>query len=339
MLELKNVYKTFDAGTPLENKAIQGLNLQIKEGDFITVIGGNGAGKSTMLNIISGSLEADKGLVLLNDYDISRMSEHKRAPYFGRVFQDPMMGTASDMTILENLTLAYGRGRSRSPFRWSTKAKDKKFFIEQLKTLELGLENRLNDKVGLLSGGQRQALTLLMATIRKAPSLHSIKRDYVRFYMGDKVEAQKEIEKAFSDASSKLKEAIKNNKSLPIDERLKANKEARDEYESSILKYDVTKQILLLDEHTAALDPKTAAKVLEITDKIVKENKLTTIMITHNMKDAIKYGNRLIMMSKGKVAVDISGDKKAKLEVNDLLELFSKASKDDYLSDSAILGD
>lgn len=339
MLELCDISKTFDPGTPLENKAIQGLNLKIKEGDFITVIGGNGAGKSTMLNIISGSIEADQGLVLLNDYDVSRMSEHKRAPYFGRVFQDPMMGTASDMTILENLTLAYGRGRVRSPFIWSTKARDKKFFIEQLKSLELGLENRLNDKVGLLSGGQRQALTLLMATIRKAPSKRSIKRDYVRFSLGDKARAQEEVDNAFASAKEALRNAKANNKKLPIEERMKANKEAREVYEEAILKYDVTKQILLLDEHTAALDPKTAAKVLEITDKIVKENHLTTIMITHNMKDAIKYGNRLIMMSKGKVAVDISGDKKQKLEVKDLLDLFSKASKDDYLSDSAILGE
>lgn len=339
MLELKNISKTFDLGTPLEIKVIQNLNLQIKEGDFITVIGGNGAGKSTMLNIISGAIEADQGLILLNDYDISRMSEHKRAPYFGRVFQDPMMGTASDMTILENLTLAYGRGRSRSPFIWSTKAKDKKFFVEQLKTLDLGLENRLNDKVGLLSGGQRQALTLLMATIRKMPSHHSIKRDYVRFSMGDKAKAQEEVNKGFLDAKRAYKEIKAKNKSLPIEERLKANKEAKEAYEASIAKFDVTKQILLLDEHTAALDPKTATKVLEITDKIVKENGLTTIMITHNMKDAIKYGNRLIMMSKGRVAVDVSGEKKQKLEVNDLLDLFSKASKDDYLSDSAILGD
>ena len=339
MLELKNISKTFDPGTPLEIKVIQDLNLKIKEGDFITVIGGNGAGKSTMLNIISGAIEADRGLILLNDYDISRMSEHKRAPYFGRVFQDPMMGTASDMTILENLTLAYGRGRSRSPFRWSTKAKDKKFFVEQLKTLELGLENRLHDKVGLLSGGQRQALTLLMATIRKMPSERSIKRDYVRFALGDKEKASLEVTEGFSKAKKAYSDKKKANKSLPVEERIKANKEAKEEYLKSIEVFDVTKQILLLDEHTAALDPKTAAKVLEITDKIVKENHLTTIMITHNMKDAIKYGNRLIMMSKGKVAVDVSGDNKKKLEVKDLLDLFSKASKDDYLSDATILGD
>ena len=338
MLELKGICKTFDPGTPLENKAINNLNLQIKEGDFITVIGGNGAGKSTMLNIISGAIEADKGLILLNEFDISRMSEHKRAPYFGRVFQDPMMGTASDMTILENLTLAYGRGRVRSPIRWFVKHNEKKFFVEQLKTLELGLENRLNDKVGLLSGGQRQALTLLMATIRKEPSLHSIKRDYVRFYIGNKVEAKREIEDAFSRAKEQLKAALKKNKNLPLEEMIKENKVAREEYRNSILKYDVTKQILLLDEHTAALDPKTAAKVLELTDKIVKENKLTTIMITHNMKDALKYGNRLIMMSKGRVVVDKSQKEKEKLTVENLLELFSKASKDDFLSDSTILG-
>ena len=339
MLELKNISKTFDAGTPLENKVLTGLNLQINEGDFITVIGGNGAGKSTMLNIISGALDADKGLVLLNNYDISRMSEHRRAPYFGRVFQDPMMGTASDMTILENLTLAYGRGRVRSPFIWSTKAKDKKFFIDELKTLDLGLEKRLNDKVGLLSGGQRQALTLLMATIRKAPSKRTIKRDYVRFSLSDKDKAEKEVNEAFKNAKEEYKKAKLEAKSLPLNERNTKLKEIKASYESKILKYDVTKQILLLDEHTAALDPKTAAKVLELTDKIVKENKLTTIMITHNMKDAIKYGNRLIMMSKGKVVVDIKGEKKSKLEVNDLLELFQKSNKDDYLSDAAILGD
>ncbi|MCR4879999.1 MAG: ATP-binding cassette domain-containing protein [Bacilli bacterium] len=338
MLELRNIYKTFNANSPMEVKVLQDLNITIEEGDFITVIGGNGAGKSTMLNVISGAIDADKGVVLLNNFDISRMSENKRAPYFGRVFQDPMRGTASDMSILENLSLAYGRGRARSPFIWFTKPKEKKFFVEQLKTLELGLENRLYDKVGLLSGGQRQALTLLMATIRKMPSERSIKRDYVRFSLGDHAKAQEEVLNAFKEAKLKRKEALKANRSLPLEERLKANEKAKKEYISSIAKYDVTKQILLLDEHTAALDPKTAAKVLEITDRIVKENHLTTIMITHNMKDAIKYGNRLIMMSHGNVAVDVSGEKKEKLEVKTLLDLFTKASKDDFLSDSAILG-
>ncbi len=338
MLELRNIVKTFNPNSPMEVKVLQDLNIQIQEGDFITVIGGNGAGKSTMLNVISGAIDADKGLVLLNNYDISRMSENKRAPYFGRVFQDPMRGTAADMTIFENLSLAYGRGRVRSPFIWSAKAKEKKYFIEQLKTLDLGLENRLNDKVGLLSGGQRQALTLLMATIRKMPSERSIKRDYVRFSLGDHAKAQEEVLNAFKEAKAKRKEAFKANRSLPIEERLKANEEVRKEYTASIAKYDVTKQILLLDEHTAALDPKTAAKVLEITDKIVKENHLTTIMVTHNMKDAIKYGNRLIMMSQGHVAVDVAGEKKEKLEVKTLLDLFTKASKGDFLSDAAILG-
>lgn len=342
MLELKNISKTFNEGTPLENKVIKNLNLKINEGDFITVIGGNGAGKSTMLNIISGALEADRGLILLNGYDISRLSENKRAPYFGRVFQDPMMGTASDMTILENLTLAYGRGRTRSPFRWSTKAKDKKFFIEQLTSLDLGLENRLNDKVGLLSGGQRQALTLLMATIRKESSIASFKKIHGKILSG----FDNELYTKTLDSFVKIKEEYKNkkkeirhNKSLSLSEKKEAFINAYNEYVSKMNVADPTRQILLLDEHTAALDPKTASKVLEITDKIVKENHLTTIMITHNMKDALKYGNRLIMMSKGHVAVDVSGEEKAKLEVNDLLELFSKASKDDYLSDAAILGD
>ncbi len=328
MLELRGIHKTFDPGTPMEVKVMTDFNLIINEGDFVTVIGGNGSGKSTMMNLISGKRNPDKGVILLNEYNICKMPEYKRAPYFGRVFQDPMMGTAADMTILENLTLAYGRGRMRSLFRWSTHAKDKEYFIEQLKTLDLGLENRLNDKVGLLSGGQRQALTLLMATIRKQPSLHSIKRDYVRFYMGDKEEAKAKMLEELALFKKEYKEERKVNK-----------KEAKQNYLHKIAKYDLTKQILLLDEHTAALDPKTASKVLEVTDKIVKENQLTTIMITHNMKDALKYGNRLIMMSRGKVVVDVNGEQKAKLKVDDLLEMFTKANKDDYLNDSQILGD
>ena len=328
MLELRGISKTFDAGTPMEVKVMEGFNIQIHEGDFITVIGGNGSGKSTMMNLISGAKSPDKGLVLLNEYNVSNMSENKRAPYFGRVFQDPMMGTASDMTILENLTLAYGKGRARSPFRWSTKAKDKEFFIEQLQTLGLGLENRLNDKVGLLSGGQRQALTLLMATIRKQPSLRVIKRDYVRFTMSDKAKAKEEMLKEISLFKNEYKE----------EKKTLGHKEAKANFEKKIAKYDLTKQILLLDEHTAALDPKTAAKVLELTDKIVKENHLTTLMITHNMKDAIKYGNRLIMMGSGKIIVDVKGEEKEKLTVNDLLNLFNKANTGDVLPDSSILG-
>lgn len=335
MLELRGVSKTFDPGTPMEVKIMTDFNLTINEGDFITVIGGNGSGKSTMMNLISGKRTPDHGVVLLNEFNISKMSEHKRAPYFGRVFQDPMMGTAADMTILENLTLAYGRGRMRSLFRWSTHAKDKEFFIEQLKSLDLGLETRLYDKVGLLSGGQRQALTLLMATIRKQPSLHSIKRDYVRFYMGDKEEAKQRMLSDLARFKQEYKDELKNIQG----NKKEGKKQAKINYLNKIGTYDLTKQILLLDEHTAALDPKTAAKVLEVTDRIVKENSLTTIMITHNMRDALKYGNRLIMMSRGKVVVDVSGEEKSKLKVDDLLAMFSKANKDDFLSDSQILDD
>ena len=293
-----------------------------------------------MLNIISGAIEADKGLVLLNNNDIGNMSEHTRAPYFGRVFQDPMMGTAADMTILENLTLAYGRGKMRSPFRWSTKSKDKEYFVEQLKTLDLGLENRIHQKVGLLSGGQRQALTLLMATIRQNPSYHVIKRDYVRFIDGDKAKAKEEIERVIKEEKAKYKAKKQEMKKLDIskEEKNQKIKEAFDAMDKKIREYDLTKQILLLDEHTAALDPKTAEKVLQITEDIVKRNGLTTVMITHNMKDAIKYGNRLIMMSKGKVVIDISGEEKKKLTISDLLNLFQEASKNDFLSDSTILG-
>ena len=341
MLELRNIKKYFNKGSASETIAIDDLTLQINQGDFVTVIGGNGAGKSTLLNIISGSIESDSGLVLLYNNDISFMSEHKRAPYFGRVFQDPMSGTAADMSILENLTIAYGRGRHRSLFKWFIQKKDREYLIEQVKSLDLGLENRIHEKVGLLSGGQRQALTLLMATIRQKPTHNTIKRDYVRFFDGDKKLAKEEVSKAFNEANDIFKakkKEINDNKELSREQKKIFLQEARDELETKIDKFDVTKQILLLDEHTAALDPKTAQKVLDITERIVQENQLTTIMITHNMKDAIRYGNRLIMMSHGKVVVDVSGEEKQKLTVEDLLNMFQVASKDDYLSDSAILG-
>ena len=269
------------------------------------------------------------------------MSEHKRAPYFGRVFQDPMSGTCADMSIIENLTIAYGRGRHRSLFKWFIQKKEKEYLVEQVKSLDLGLENRINEKVGLLSGGQRQALTLLMATIRQRPSNRTIKRDYVRFYDGDKKFAKKEVLNAFEEANRSYKERckeIRSDKALSEFEKKELLQRAKEEREVAIGKFDVTKQILLLDEHTAALDPKTAALVLNITEKIVNENQLTTIMVTHNMKDAIRYGNRLIMMSHGKVVVDVSGEEKQKLTVEDLLNMFQVASKDDFLSDSAILG-
>ena len=341
MIEIKNITKTFNAGTVNEHKALDNLNLVLNEGDFITVIGSNGAGKSTLLNVITGSLTADSGFILLNGTDVAKLSEYKRAPYFGHVFQDPMKGTATDMTVIENLALARGRGKKRSLFRWSIPSKDKKFYEEQLKSLGLGLESRLYQKVGLLSGGQRQAITLLMATISQKPSFNQIRKDYVKFNPYRRDEAKEEVERVYKEqktAYKLAKQQIRQDSSLSASQRSEKIKAAYAEFDKNMRKYDVTKPVLLLDEHTAALDPKTAAKVLEITNRIVKEQKLTTIMITHNMNDAIKYGNRLIMMSKGKIAVDISGKEKEKLTITQLLDMFSSASDNDVLSDSAILG-
>ena len=263
MLELKNICKTFNPGTVNAKKALTGLNLTLNDGDFVTVIGGNGAGKSTMLNIIAGSYPVDAGSITLDGVDLTRLPEHKRAQYLGRVFQDPMMGTAATMQIEENLALAARRGKARGLKIGITK-EERERYKEQLKILDLGLEERLTAKVGLLSGGQRQALTLLMATLRQP-------------------------------------------------------------------------KLLLLDEHTAALDPKTAAKVLEATQKIVEKNNLTTLMITHNMRDAITYGNRLIMMYDGHVVVDVSGEEKKNLTVEQLLSLFSKASGSSEVNDKMVL--
>ena len=263
MLKITNLHKTFMPGTINEKKALDGLSLTINEGDFVTVIGGNGAGKSTLLNAISGVWKPDEGTIEIDGIDVTNMPEHKRAAFLGRVFQDPMKGTAPDMEIAENLSIADRRGTKRR-FRWGCTKADREKYKKLLASLELGLEDRLSSKVGLLSGGQRQAVTLLMATIRKP-------------------------------------------------------------------------KILLLDEHTAALDPKTAAKVLEITDKIVNENGLTTLMITHNMRDAIAHGNRLIMLHEGRVIIDVAGEEKSRLTVEDLLEMFNKASGDHFSSDRAIL--
>ena len=339
MIEIRGIKKVFNPKTSSETIALNNVNLKLESGDFITIIGGNGAGKSTLLNIISGSIEADEGLILLNNNDVSALKEHKRAPYFGHVFQDPMMGTASDMTVLENLALAYGRGKPRHVFKWSHYKKEKEYFIEQLKSLGLGLENRLTEKVGLLSGGQRQALTLLMATIRQEPSHREIKRDYVRFFDGDKKEAKEEFKKAYDTAKKEyqLKKQEISKLDIPSKEKKEKIKEAYEEFDKKIRVFDLTKPVLLLDEHTAALDPKTASIVLELTNKIVKKQQLTTIMITHNMKDAIKYGNRLIMMNKGNIVADISGEEKSKLTIEQLLDMFTSASND-MLSDSAILG-
>jgi putative ABC transport system ATP-binding protein len=263
MIQLTNVYKTFNTNTINEKKALNNISLTIETGDFITVIGGNGAGKSTLLNLIAGVFPCDSGKIVLDDVDLTKQPEYRRAKLLGRVFQDPMMGTAAEMGIEENLAMAYRRGKSRG-LRWGIKNEERTFYQEKLKTLELGLENRLSSKVGLLSGGQRQALTLLMATLQKP-------------------------------------------------------------------------KLLLLDEHTAALDPKTARKVLELTDEIVSKDNLTTLMVTHNMKDAIRLGNRLIMMHEGQVILDIKGQEKKDLQVKDLLEMFEKVSGNAMDNDRMLL--
>ena len=263
MLEVKQIWKTFNAGTVNEKQALRGISLTLNDGDFCAVIGGNGAGKSTLLNAVAGTFPVDAGSISLGGVDVTKLPEHKRAQYIGRVFQDPMLGTAPTMQIEENLALAARRGKSRG-LRWGITKTEREDYIQRLKILDLGLEERLTSKVGLLSGGQRQALTLLMATLIKP-------------------------------------------------------------------------QLLLLDEHTAALDPKTAAKVLDATDRLVAKDHLTTLMITHNMKDAISHGNRLIMMYEGRIVIDVSGEEKKKLTVPQLLELFSKVSGSDEADDKLLL--
>ncbi|MCD7722917.1 MAG: ATP-binding cassette domain-containing protein [Clostridiales bacterium] len=263
MLEITNASKVFNPGTVNEKCALKNINLTLQEGDFVTVIGGNGAGKSTLLNIIAGVYPADSGKILIDGVDVTKLAEHKRAKYLGRVFQDPMTGTASDMQIIENLALASRRGKMRtlSP---GFRKKEKQQYIDILKSLDLGLETRLTSKVGLLSGGQRQAITLLMATLKKP-------------------------------------------------------------------------KLLLLDEHTAALDPKTAHKVLELTEQIVARDKLTTIMITHNMKDAIAIGNRLIMMNDGEIIFDVRDEEKKKLTTHELLEKFKTTTSGELDNDRMLL--
>ena len=263
MLEIKNIHKTFNEGTINEKKVFEGLSLTLEDGDFVTVIGGNGAGKSTMLNLVAGAYPVDEGQIIIDGVDVTKLPEFKRASYIGRVFQDPRMGTASDMWVEENMSIADSRGHRRG-VRWAIRGKDRDKYKEQLKMLDLGLEDRLTTKMGLLSGGQRQAITLLMAAMKKP-------------------------------------------------------------------------KLLLLDEHTAALDPKTAAKVLEITDKLVSENHLTALMVTHNMRDAIAHGNRIIMMNAGKIVLDIKGEEKKKLTVEALLAEFTKASGAEFSNDRALL--
>ena len=332
MLELKNITKSFNLTGAKEDLriALDNVSLQIESGEFVTIIGGNGSGKSTTINIITGNTKPDKGKVLLNNVDITNMDEHQRASWFGHVFQDPMMGTAGDMSVLENLEIAYLRGRRHSPFSWGFKKSHREEFIRELKRFDLGLEDRLNQKVGVMSGGQRQALTLLMATIRNKPTHKMVKRDYIKFSEKPHDVAKKEFEDVYNPALKEYKEqlkAIKANKELNRLQKKEAKEEAYHEFDRKVRQFDLTKQILLLDEHTAALDPKTAKKVLELTDKIVKDNEMTTLMVTHNMKDAITYGNRLIMFHLGHIIYDVRGEEKQKLTVEDLLKKFDEADK------------
>ena len=263
MLTVNSLYKTFNKGTINEKRALDGVDLELNEGDFVTIIGGNGAGKSTLLNSISGMYRVDRGSILIDGEDVTKLPEHKRAKYLGRVFQDPMMGTAADMWIEENMSLAYRRGKRRS-LKWAITNKERASYKEMLAQLGLGLENRLSTKVGLLSGGQRQALTLLMAVMQKP-------------------------------------------------------------------------KLLLLDEHTAALDPKTAETVLNLSDKFIEEEQLTAMMITHNMRDAIDHGNRLIMMHEGRIIFTVSGEEKKTLTVDDLLKKFADLSGEEYTNDRTLL--
>ena len=263
MLDINHISKTFNPGTINEKKALKSLDLHLNEGDFVTVIGGNGAGKSTMLNAVAGVWPVDEGSIFIDGTEVTGLPEFRRAPYIGRVFQDPMMGTAPNMQIEENLALAYRRGKKRG-LRWGVTKNEREFYHERLKILGLGLEDRMTVKAGLLSGGQRQALTLLMAALQKP-------------------------------------------------------------------------KLLLLDEHTAALDPATAAKVLELSDRIVRENGLTALMITHNMTDAIRHGNRIIMMNEGRIILDISGEEKNRLTKADLLQKFAEVAGVQEETDQVLL--
>ena len=264
MLNIANLNMTFNPGTPIANHVLRDVSLWLEPGDYVSLIGGNGAGKSTLLSAVAGTFLPDNGTIAIEGVNVTKLREHRRARYLGRVFQDPMKGTAANMTIEENLAIAYRRGQRRG-LRWHTTAAERKLFREQLAILGLGLEYRLTDKVGLLSGGQRQSLTLLMATLRRP-------------------------------------------------------------------------KLLLLDEHTAALDPKTAPKVLEIGDRIISDHNLTTMMVTHNMRDAIRHGNRLIMMNNGRIVLDVRGTEKERLTVDALIARFSQASGEEFAGDQSLLG-
>ena len=311
MLELNHVTKRFNLTGAKEDTrvALDNISLQIKPGEFITIIGGNGSGKSTTLNVVSGALTPDQGTITLNGVDITKLKEYKRAAYFGRVFQDPMMGTSGDMSVIENLEIAFLRGKNHSPIKWGFSKRNKEYFIKQLKRLDLGLETRLNQKVGVMSGGQRQALTLLMATLRDRPSLKRMKKDYMTFSQNEnaKLEFETALEEEKINFLIAKNEILKSNASNKK-ELIREEKEKM--LDKMAKRFDITKQILLLDEHTAALDPKTARKVLELTNKIVRENNMTTLMVTHNMKDALTYGDRLIMFHLGHIILDVKGEEK-----------------------------
>ncbi|MCR5308729.1 MAG: ATP-binding cassette domain-containing protein [Bacilli bacterium] len=331
MLKLTNVVKSFNSTGKPEDKitVLNGLNLTINDGEFVTIIGQNGSGKSTTMNLITGVMFPDSGSIELNGGDITKEKEHARARYFGRVFQDPMMGTVAEMSVLENMEIAIRRGKFHSPIKWGFRKEHKELFIEALKEFDLGLENRLSAKAGTLSGGQRQALTLLMATMPQLPSHKSIRKDYVKFSYGDKQKAMEEVEGAYKllkDEFIAKKSEIKADNSISKKEKKELIRKAFNEFDTEFRKYDVTKPLLLLDEHTAALDPKTAKRVLTLTNKIVREKGFTTLMVTHNMKDAIAYGDRLIMFAGGEIVLDVKGEEKKNLKIEDLLNQFEKVN-------------
>lgn len=331
MLKLTNVVKSFNSTGKPEDQitVLHNLNLTIEDGEFVTIIGQNGSGKSTTMNLITGVMFPDSGTIELNGGDITKEKEHARARYFGRVFQDPMMGTVAEMSVLENMEISIRRGKFHSPIKWGFRKEHKELFMEALKEFDLGLENRLNAKAGTLSGGQRQALTLLMATMPQLPSHKSIRKDYVKFSYGDKEKAKEEVEKAYKELNDEFlakKAEIKANNSLTSAEKKEQIRTAFNEFDTKFRKFDVTKPLLLLDEHTAALDPKTAKRVLTLTDKIVREKGFTTLMVTHNMKDAIAYGDRLIMFAGGEIVLDVKGEEKKNLKIEDLLNQFEKVN-------------
>lgn len=349
MIELRNLTKIFNLGEDEKDRkvALDHVNLKINDGEFVTIIGSNGSGKTTTMNLIAGTYEPTEGEILLSGMPISQMKEFKRANYFGRVFQDPRMGTTAEMTVLENLEIAYRRGKHHSPFKWGfSNEVVAEYFKSQVKRFGLGLEERMNQKVGKMSGGQRQALTLLMAA--NDPRIDT-RREFLKMNY-DIASGKLHVELNNTDNKNKRAEIKKELKALKktciekagnfYDEQkaifLEKNNEAKTKEEklqalvelsTNLHGYNQDNKIMLLDEHTAALDPKTAKKVLELTNEIVRAKCLTTLMITHNMKDALTYGDRLIMFHRGHILYDLNKEEKSKLKVEDLLAMFEKAEK------------